>query len=291
VRVTPGFFETLGNPILMGRPITGDDTAATQPIAVINQAFAKKFFKNEDPIGRHFGYRKSQYAGTYTVVGVAADMRYITWGLKEPNRPMFYVPEAQTVHYDAADDTANEIATHYLDNVVLWAPGNQPALEEQVRKALQEIDPGLVLRSVDSYPYLLNSDFAQQNMISSLTQLFGALGLVLAAVGLYGVTAYSVEQRTSEIGVRMALGANRAKVMQMVLRGTFLQVGIGLAIGIPAAIGVGSVIANQLFAVRPWDPAALALATVLLLLAACTAGAIPAQRAASINPTQALRAE
>jgi putative ABC transport system permease protein len=291
VRVTPGFFRTLGNPILMGRPITGDDTAATQHVAVINEAFAKKFFKGENPIGRHFGSRKAEYAGTYTVIGVAADMRYITWGMKAPSRPMFYVPEAQTAHYDTSDDIADEIATHYLENVVLWAPGNQQGLEEQVRKALQEVDPNLVLNSVDSYPYLLNSDFAQQNMISTLTQLFGVLGLVLAAVGLYGVMACSVEQRTSEIGVRMALGADRVKVMRMVLRGAFLQVGIGLAIGIPAALGGRWVVASQLFEVRPWDLTALVLSTILLLLAAFAAGAIPAQRAASINPMQALRTE
>jgi ABC-type antimicrobial peptide transport system permease subunit len=128
-------------------------------------------------------------------------------------------------------------------------------------------------------------------MISTLTLLFGALGLVLAAVGLFGVTAYSVEQRTSEIGVRMALGADRAKVVQMVLRGAFLQVGIGLAIGIPAAIGMGWIITSQLFGVQPWDPTVLAFATLLLLVAALLAGSIPAQRAASINPMQALRTE
>jgi putative ABC transport system permease protein len=291
VRVTPGFFSTLGNPILMGRPITEEDTATTQQVAVINQAFAKKFFPGENPIGGHFGSTQSQDASTYTVIGVAADMRYVTWGLKEPNRPMFYVAEAQTATYSDPSQTANETATHYLGNIVLWAPGNQEGLEEQVRKALREIDPNLVLSSVDSYPYLLKWDFAQQNMISTLTLLFGALGMILAAVGLYGVTAYSVEQRTSEIGVRMALGANRAKVMQMVLRGAFLQVGVGLAIGFPAAIGVGWVIANQLFEVRPWDPTTLGVATLLMLLAALTSASIPALRAASTNPMQALRAE
>jgi ABC-type antimicrobial peptide transport system permease subunit len=204
---------------------------------------------------------------------------------------MFYVPEAQTVSYDEPSELAQEIATHYLDNIVLWAPGNQQGLEEQVRHALQEIDPDLVLSSVDSYPYLLKTDFAQQNLISTLTELFGALGLVLAAVGLYGVTAYAVEQRTGEIGLRMALGADRGKIVQMVLRGVSLEVGIGLATGIPAAIGAGWVISNQLFSVKPWDPPALALATIALLMAALTAGAIPAQRAASINPMQALRTD
>jgi putative ABC transport system permease protein len=185
-----------------------------------------------------------------------------TWGLKEPNRPMFYVPEAQTVSYDEPSEMAEEIATHYLDNIGLWAPGNQQGSEEQVRNALRNIDPDLVLSSVDSYPYLLKTDFAQQNMMSTPTQLFGALGLMLATVGLYGVTAYSVERRTGEIGLRMALGADRGKVVQMALRGVSLQILIGVATGIPAAIGVGWVISNQLFAVKPWDSTALALATI-----------------------------
>jgi len=128
-------------------------------------------------------------------------------------------------------------------------------------------------------------------MIASLAWLFGAVGLVLAAVGLYGVTAYGVEQRTSEIGVRMALGANRGAVIGMVLRGAFWQVGIGLGIGIPAAIGGGYLIASQLFGVRPWNPLLLAGATVLLGVAALVAAVIPAQRAASIDPMQALRSE
>jgi putative ABC transport system permease protein len=290
VRVTPRFFSTIGNPILQGRSITDNDTATTQRVAVINQAFAKRFFPGENPLGRQFGGRRAKYAGMYTVIGVAADMRYVTWGLKDPTRPMFYIPEAQTGNYDP-DEMADEIETHYLDNIVLWAPGVHVGLEEQVRKALEEIDPNLVLSSVDSYPYLLKADFAEQNMISTLTLLFGALGMILAAVGLYGVTAYSVEQRTSEIGVRMALGADRPTVIKMVLQGAFLQVGIGLAIGIPASIALGRMITNQLFGVQPWDPAVLSLAALLLLAAASVAGSIPAHRAASINPVQALRAE
>jgi ABC-type antimicrobial peptide transport system permease subunit len=128
-------------------------------------------------------------------------------------------------------------------------------------------------------------------MIATLTTLFGALGLVLAAIGLYGVMAYTVEQRTSEIGVRMALGADRGHVVRMVLRGAFSQVGIGLALGIPAAIGAGKLMTGQLFGVRPWDPVMLTLATLLLGLAAFVASLIPARRAAGVEPMVALRNE
>ena len=128
-------------------------------------------------------------------------------------------------------------------------------------------------------------------MIATLTSLFGVLGLMLASVGLYGVLAYMVEQRTSEIGIRMALGANRGQVTKMVLRGAFSQIGMGLAIGIPAAIGAGWLMTNQLFGVKPWDPMMLAVAVLVLGLAALLASAIPARRAAGVEPMVALRSE
>jgi putative ABC transport system permease protein len=164
-------------------------------------------------------------------------------------------------------------------------------MEDRVRKALASVDPNLVLYGVDPYGKVVGNDFQQENMIATLTSLFGVLGLVLAAIGLYGVMAYMVEQRTSEIGVRMALGADRGSVVKMVLRGAFSQVGIGLAIGIPAAIGAGKLMSDQLFAVKPWDPVMLTLSTLLLALAALLASVIPARRAAGVQPMVALRNE
>jgi ABC-type antimicrobial peptide transport system permease subunit len=178
-----------------------------------------------------------------------------------------------------------------MENFVLWVGGKPEGLEMQVRKALSEIDPNLALLDFDSYHETLGRDFGQQDMIAKLTLIFGVLALGLAAVGLYGVTAYTVEQRTGEIGIRMALGADRRMVLGMVMRGAILQVAIGLAIGIPAAIGAGRGITDQLYGVKPYDPTILALATAVLGLAALVAAALPARRAASIEPMQALRAE
>ncbi len=160
-----------------------------------------------------------------------------------------------------------------------------------VRKALASVDPDLVLYQVEPYSEVLSADFEQENMIATLTMLFGALGLVLAAVGLYGVMAYTVEQRTNEIGLRMALGADRPGVVRMVLGGAFSQIGIGLALGIPAAIFAGRLMTDQLFGVKPWDPVMLALASLVLALAALLASVIPASRAAAVEPMVALRNE
>jgi predicted permease len=290
-RVTPGFFETLGDRIVMGRTLTDDDNTNTRPVAVINEAFAKRFFVKENPIGQHFGPAPRKNSGMYEIVGVASDMRYFPSSVWEPEPPMYFLPEAQTTHFDEADSESREIWSHYLYNIVIWAAGNPPDMQVQVKKALADVDPNLVMYGVRPYSAVIHGDFAQQNMIASLTWLFGAVGLLLAAVGLYGVTAYGVEQRTSEIGVRMALGANRGSVMVMVLRGAFWQVGFGLALGIPAAIGAGYLIASQLFGVRPWDPLMLSGATLLLGLAALIAAVIPARRATRVDPMVALRYE
>ena len=290
-RVMPGFFEIIGAKLMLGRPITENDTAATRKVAVVNQSFAKRFFKGENPIGRHFGPDKIKYSAAYEIVGVTNDVRYMTWGMKEPVRPMFWVPETQSVQWDDPAYQSGEIWSHYLYNIVLWAPGSQTAIEEHVRKALASVDPNLVLYAVDPYARVVSADFQQENMIATLTTLFGGLGLVLAAVGLYGVLAYTVERRTGEIGVRIALGANRGRVIAMVLGGAFLQVGCGLAIGLPAAIGAGKLMTSQLFGVEPWSPALLALATLLLGLAALVASVVPAWRAAGVEPMVALRTE
>ncbi len=239
VRVMPGFFEAIGSNILLGRPITERDTAATRPVAVVNQAFVKRFLNGRQPIGQHFGPGKLKYSATYEIVGVINDVRYMTYDYRKPVRPMFWLPEAQTVKFDDPAYRGGEIWSHFLYNIVIWAPGKPADLEERVRKALAEADPTLVLYGVDPYTRVVSTNFQQQRLIATLTVLFGVLGLILAAVGLFGVLAYIVERRTGEIGVRMALGADRGRVVGLVLTGAFLQVMVGLVIGIPAAIAAG----------------------------------------------------
>ncbi len=290
-RVMPGFFETLGSKIVQGRLLEERDTASTRAVAVVNESFVQHFFKNQNPIGQHFGMNRIKYADKFEIVGVVRDIRYMTYGYKDPVRPMFWLSETQSVKYDDAEFNTSDLFSHFLNNIVIWAPGNPAGIETEVRKAIASVDPNLVVYGVAPYSKILEGDFQQANMIATLTMLFGGLGLVLAAVGLYGVMAYTVEQRTSEIGVRMALGADRANVVRMVLRGAFLQVGIGLGLGIPLAILAGHLMTSQLFGVSPWDPLMLAVATLLLCAAALVASWIPAVRAATVEPMVALRTE
>lgn len=290
-RAMPGFFEALGAKVVQGRTFNNQDSATTRNVAVINEAFARKFFKNQNPVGQHFGVSRIAYAGMYEIIGVVRDIRYMTWGMKDPVRPMYWFSETQTAKYDDPRYAEGEANSHLLYNIIIQAQPNQTGIEQQVRKAIASVDPNLVLYSVDSYSKILEGDFQQENMIATLVMLFGGLGLVLAAVGLYGVMAYTVEQRTSEIGIRMALGANRGSVVKMVLSGAFVQVGIGLAVGIPLALAAGRLMTKQLYGVSPWDPVMLGFAVVMLCLAALLASWVPAAKAAGVEPMVALRTE
>jgi predicted permease len=290
-RVMPGFFETLGDRIVMGRTITDDDNTNTRPVAVINEAFAKRFFGKENPIGQHFGPAPRKNAGLYEIVGVASDMRYFPSSAGEPGPPIYFLPEAQTTHFDEADSQSREVWSHYLYNIVIWAPGNPPDMQLQVKRALADVDPNLVMYDVQAYSKLIHADFAQQNMIASLTWLFGAVGLVLAAVGLYGVTAYGVDQRTREIGVRMALGAQRSSVYQLILKEAGWLTLIGVVIGLSGSIAAGIFMRSLLFGVRSWDLSILGSVAAVLMTSALLASYIPARRATRVDPMVALRYE
>jgi predicted permease len=289
--VSPGYLETMGQHILRGRTITEQDTATTRNIAVVDEAFVRKFFKKgEEPIGTHFGLNKAQYSATFEIVGVVREANY-TDPSGHWRRPLFFVPLAQHAHYDIPMLQMIDDRTHLIQSVVLQLRGSMDGLEPQIRRALAEVDPNLTILSVRTMQEQVANRLDQQRTVAQMTGLFGILALVLAAVGLYGVTAYTVERRTNEIGVRMALGANRGNVIRLVLRGAFLQVLLGLLIGIPASIGCSRLIATQLYQVRGWDPLVLGGSIIALGVCALFASIIPAQRAASIDPVNALRTE
>jgi predicted permease len=288
-RVSPGYLETMGQPILRGRTLTEEDTSTTRNVAVVSETFAKRFFKDQDAIGKHFGLDLPQYNTTFEIVGIVRDAKY-----RDPRgapHPMFYAPLAQYGRYDQPVMALVDHRSHYIGGAVLQLKGSAMGLESQVRHAFQEVDPNLTIINVQPMREQVDSDFDQERAVAQMTGLFGALALVLAAVGLYGVTAYTVERRTSEIGVRMALGADRSSVVRLVLKGAFRQVLLGLLIGVPIAIACGHLLAKQLYEVKSWDPLVLLGSMGALALCALIASVIPARRAASINPVQALRVE
>ncbi len=288
-RVSPKFFETVGQPVIRGRGFTEGDTATSQKVAVVNQAFVKKFFPKEDPVGRHFGIFELKFAGSFEIVGVVADAKYTN--PRSEARPMYFRPLTQQLVVTAPNEVMAEGRSLYINSITLHFKQAPPNVDSLVRRTLAEIDPNLTVIDLHSLDYQVADNFNQERLIARLTTLFGLLALVLAAVGLYGITSYTVARRTSEIGLRMALGADRSNVVRLVLRGAFTQVGIGLAIGIPIALIGGRYMADQLFGVRPWDPVSMAIAIVVLSAAAALAGFIPARRAASIEPMEALRIE
>ena len=288
-RVSPDFFATMGIPLLRGRGITAQDTPASTPVAVVNQAFVKRFFPHEDPIGHHFGKGDETHAGDFEIVGVVGDVKYQSQ--TEPPYPMAFVPLLQRHHYKAMNDEVTENRSLFISNVVLHVDGKPAGLEEQVRRALAGISPDLALLHFVTYDEQIGENLTQEKLLSRLTALFSVLALLLASVGLYGVTAYRVARRTGEIGIRMALGANPRDVVMMVLRGAFSQVGIGLLIGIPLALGAGRLLASKLFGVHGYDPLVLGAAMMVLAVSALIASAAPARRAASVQPMTALRSE
>jgi predicted permease len=291
-RVSVNYLQNWGMAILRGRYFTAADTETTEPVAIVNEAFVKRFFKsNEDPLDQHFGLDMPELANTFRIVGIIRDAKFAGWALQRPARPMFYVPLAQNVVYQNELMRKLELRTHYIHGMTLVTKLLPGVLEPQLNRMLAELDPNLTITSVRTMQQQVELSFDQERAVASLAGLFGIVALILAAIGLYGVTAYSVAQRTNEIGIRMALGADRGKVLQLILSGAFRRVVIGLILGLPLAVGAGKLISAQLYGVSSWDPLALCVAAGALAICSFLAAMIPANRAASISPVEALRIE
>jgi predicted permease len=291
-RVSANYLQNLGMPILRGRAFTLADNETTSPVAIVNEAFVKRFFKStEDPLDQHFGLDVPEYSGTFRIVGVVRDAKFAGGGLSRPARPMFYVPLAQTVNYPDELMKKIELNSHFIGGMLLVTNMTPGAIEAQLTRMLADLDPNLTINSIRTMQQQIELSFDQQRAVASLAGLFGVVALILAAIGLYGVTAYSVAQRTNEIGIRMALGADRPKVLGLILRGAFKRVLIGLILGLPLAVGAGRLLSAQLYGVTSWDPFALSVAAGALAICSFFAAIIPANRAASISPMNALRTE
>lgn len=288
-RVSAHYFETIGTPIVRGRGFSEADTATSQRVAVVNETFVKKYFPNVEAIGQHFGKDEESHAGDYAIVGIAKDAKYQN-AMRDP-RPMFFVPLAQTIKYDTEVDDMVEKASMHMSTLELHIAGDPKAFEPQIRQALASIDSNLAPLSITTFDDQIEQRTSENTLISRLSTVFGILALLLASIGLYGLTAYQVERRTGEIGIRMALGANRINILGLVLRSAFFQVGIGLVIGIPLVFLSGKLLTHELFGVSTFEPLILITAIAVLALCALMASIIPARRAAIIEPVKALRIE
>jgi predicted permease len=291
-RVSADYLKNLGVSVLRGRGLSAADNETSELVAVVNEAFVKRFFKNnEEPLGQHFGIDLPENAGMFRIVGVVRDAKFASFALSKPARPMFYVPLAQTADYKDQLMKRLELRSHFISGLVLVTNASPGSLEPLLTRTFAEVDPNLTIISVRTLQQQVYFSFSEERAVASLAGLFGIIALLLAAVGLYGVTAYTVAQRTQEIGIRMALGADRVNVVQMVLAGASRRVLVGLILGVPLAIGAGRLISTQLYGVSSWDPVALGIAAIALAVSAFFAAVIPARRAASISPMKALRTE
>ncbi len=269
--VAGDYFETLGIPLLAGRRFTTNDRAGAPNVAIVSQAFADRFFQGESPIGRLFGFGARENSRDFEIVGVVADAKYQE--VRETANPMVYRPAAQQ--------------TEYLEALSVRVVGDPDAVASKLRTALAASFPGLPVSNLRSLSTQIDRSLARELMISRLSIVFGCIALGLAMVGLYAVLAYSVARRFKELGLRLALGAQNKDIVGLVMGDAFGLVAIGVAVGLPAAIGLSRFASSLLYGVTATDPLALAGATGILALAALAALAasyLPARRAARHRP-------
>jgi predicted permease len=272
------YFATLRIPMLAGRSFAPTDTETSPKVAVINQALAKQFFPNENPIGKSFATSGAKDEKLiYQIVGVCADTHY--GSLREDPAPVFYLEYRQSPDID------------WGMTFVVKTRTARAGITPSLRRAVQSVDPNLPLVDVRTQQEQIDQLMRNERIFADLTTGFGVLALVLACIGIYGLMAYTVSRRTNEIGIRMALGAQAEQVLRMVLGEAVWMTAIGVVAGLAGAIALGRVIASQLYGLKAWDPATIGSAAALLILVALGSSWVPAQRAASVDPSKALRAE
>jgi len=275
----PKYAETLGMPLLRGREIEVRDTASSPRIAVVNSTFAEHYFAGQNPIGRSFTFGDETDGGApLEIVGVVGDIK--SGDAREKPEPAVYRPIVQIQEQGA-----------YTCTIHIRTLSDPTPLTPQVRQMINQIDDKLPVFGVTTMDEQLRDNLNQERLIAQLVSFFGALALILACIGLYGVMAHGVSRRTNEIGIRMALGARGGNIAWMVLRETLYLVLAGLLIGVPAALLGARLIASQLFGLSATDPLTLITAAIVLTLVALLAGYLPARRAARVNPLNALRYE
>jgi len=286
-RVSPEFFETIGSRILHGRMFDQRDAPDSTHVAVVNQAFVDRIFPKEDPIGKRFGLGDAPHRADYQIVGVVENIRFRN--PRQPAPPMFFLPLLQMWPAEWSD--TGKSRSNLIGNIELHVTGAATGLSPKLKQTLSEIDPNLTMLGLASLDEQLGNLLSHERLIARLAELFGLLALAVASVGLYGITAYSVAQRTNEIGIRGALGANRSDILGLILRGALGQAGVGLAIGIAGALAAGRVLADQLYGVQSYDLKILGGATLILMICACAAAVGPAWQGSSIDPARTLRSE
>ena len=282
--VAPDYFRTLGMPLVMGREFNERDIDGAPLVAIVNESFATYFFPNENPIGRRFGFRAFNNPSAIEIVGVVKDALYadMRQGTTEDDNetPRFaYTPFQQS-------QELNEMTVY-----VRTAGAAAAAMPDLLRQAVRRADASMPVFEMQSMEQTVDEALFNERMLALLSGSFGLLATVLAAIGLYGVMSYTVSRRTREIGIRIALGAERVAVVWMVLREVAFLTIVGIAVGVPGALGLSRFVRSQLFGIEPSDPMTLTIAAVSLAVVALFAGYIPARRAASVQPVLALRYE
>jgi predicted permease len=271
--ISPGYFETMGMPLVAGRGLTDRDNQAAPRVVVINETAARKYFPNENPIGQHFGSSPEQ-SGQLEIVGILRDAKYDR--VRDAVPPTMYVP-----HLQGRPSTVFHVRT----------AANPAAVVASIRETMRQIDSNLPLMELQTQTELLDKNLTQERVFAQAYAMFGGLAMLIASIGLFGLMSYNVARRTNEIGIRMALGAQRGDVLRLVMRESMTLVVLGIAIGLALAVAAGRLVASFLFGLAPTDPQTLAVAMAVMVIVSSIAGYLPARRAARVDPMIALHYE